>query len=281
MIETISAVVSFLVSSLQQADPRPLKGSQLAVLAKTSYPDFRPEKYGFRTFREFIHKNAPEIAESSRAGMDVSYRLRATEDRLKEVKPGDQSSFAFYALDQLTRNPRVWKTFASPDSAFRLYRDPENGALRTMHSNSKPLPHWQEVPRVSAEALLKIGRDFTADLDDSKKLVLTPLLEDPKWWIPFYERIQGLGLKSKWVEFRRQRIREEFQRLVGAAEKPAQPPSEPALSIGVPTAEVPARTISEPSIRRIAADVVQRMTEPELRALNLPLGYVMDSLTMR
>jgi hypothetical protein len=34
-------------------------------------------------------------------------------------------------------------------------------------------------------------------------------------------------------------------------------------------------------MKRIAADVVQRMTDSELRALNLPLGYVVDVMTAR
>jgi hypothetical protein len=272
-----SVVADFLVRSLQQVDPRPLKGSELSVLAKTAYPDFIPDAFGCRTLREFIRRYASEIMEFSRAGMDISYHLKVTHERLKAE--GASSEFNC-ALDQLTRNPRIWKTFASPESLFRIYLDPATGLLRTLHNNSRPLPEWREIPKVSAEVLLQIGRDFTADLPDLQKSVLSPLLQDPKWWIPYYERLQSLGLKTKWIEFRRRRIRDEFQRQLGES-KTTPLSAQPILASTSAVETTTSATKSELSIRRIAADVVQRMTESELRGLNLPLGYVVDSLTTR
>lgn len=277
-----STVVEFLVRSLQQVNSRPLKGSQLSVLVKTAFPDFSPEALGYRTLREFIRKNATEIMELGRVGMDVSYCLKSSQPALDFG--GESSSAMAPALDQLMRNIRAWKTFTTPDSAFRLYLT-ENGVLRTMHSNSRPLPEWREIRRMSAEALLQIGKDFVATLDDFQKSALMPLLQEPKWWIPFFERLQPLNLKSKWIEFRRQRIRDEFQRRLeelGNLPVPVQTtqmiPPAPPLSV---SPEPISQTQAELSIRKIAADVVKRMTESELRALHLPLGYVVDSLTTR
>jgi len=274
----IRSVSDFLVRTLQQVDPRPLKGSELAVFARTAYPEFRPESFGCRTLRDFIRKNVPDIAEFGRAGMDVSYQLRATQEKLVlEPCAGDESTSAVY---QLTTNPRLWKTFASPDSVFRLFLIPDSGMVRVLHPNAQPLPHWREIPRVSAGVLLQIGRDFAADLPDIQRSVLTPLLQEPKWWIPYFERLQSLGLKSKWIEFRRRRIREEFQRVVGGSPVTPRTTGEPIATLP-PSSSEPALRSQADSIRRIAADVVQRMTESELRSLNLPLGYVMDSLTTR
>jgi len=269
-------VADYLVRYLQQIDPRPLKGSELAVLIKTAYPDFSPESFGCRNLREFIHRNADEIVEFSRAGMDIVYRLRTTQERLNsQTATADESDSV---VDQLTQNLFVWKTFATPDSVFRLYLDPQAGVIHNLHSNARPAQGWREIPRISAEVLLQIGKDFTSDLPEVQKSALAPLLQAPKWWVPFYDCLQTLGLRSKWIEFRRRRIRDEFQRIVRGIEAPS--PTEQS-AMARPLVSEPTRAEAGSPIRKVAADVVQRMTESELRALNLPLGYVMDSLTAR
>lgn len=270
-------VVQFLVRSLQQVDPKPLTGNQLSTVLKMMYPNFSAEAYGCRTLREFISRNAPEIAEFGRSGMDVSYSLRSTQTKLDFGTPPAVGS----PLDQLMKDPRAWKTFTSPDSAYRLYIT-EQGLLRSMHVQSRPLPEWREIPRISAETLLQIGRDFTADLEDPQKNLLVPLFEQPKWWIPFFDRLQLLGLKSKWIEFRTRRIRDEFQRrIANLGPGPISSVVELSGATVAASVGVPEVTTQPDSIRKIAANVVQRMTESELRALNLPLGYVVDALTTR
>lgn len=273
----VNEVANFLVRSLQQVDPRPLKGSELAVLIKTAYPDFSAESYGCRTLREFIRRNASEIMELSRAGMDIVYQLRSTHEKL--MAEGTTIADSSGLTDQLIHDPLVWKTFASPDSAFRLYIDPQTEIVRSLHYSAKPPVGWQQIPKISAEVLLQIGRDFTAALPDFQKSALAPLLQEQKWWIPYYERLQALGLRTKWIEFRRRRIREEFHRVISEAiaveHRPEVNPS------GKPRGPESAGIHPESPIRKIAVDVVQRMTESELRSLNLPLGYVIDCLTTR
>jgi len=282
----IPVVVDFLVRTLQQVSPRPLRGSELALFVKAAHPEFSAEALGYRTLRDFIRKRASEIVEVGRAGMDVQYSLKATQAKLAVESASSASSTlgspADYALDQLVRDTRAWKTFTSPDSPFRLYLT-EQGIVRSMHSNSKPLPEWREIQRISPETLLQIGKDFTANLDEIQKSVLVPTFQEAKWWFPFFDRLQSLGLKYKWVEFRRQRIRDEFKMRIEELGMLSLPqPQEAALAlVPPPTATASAQTRSEVSIRKIAADVVQRMTESELRSLNLPLGYVVDSLTTR
>jgi hypothetical protein len=175
------------------------------------------------------------------------------------------------------------QTFTSPDSPFRLYLT-DQGIVRSMHSNSRPLPEWREIQRISPEVLHQIGQDFTADLDEIQKSVLVPTLREAKWWFPFFDRLQSLGLKYKWVEFRRKRIQDEFKRKIeeiGTLPLPQPQAQELALALLPQPVEAARQTQSDLSIRKIAADVVQRMTESELRGLNLPLGYVVDSLTTR
>lgn len=116
-----AAVVDFLVRSLQQVAPRPLKGSELAVLVKAAHPEFHAEALGYRTLREFIRRQVSDIVEIGRAGMDVRYSLRATQAKLEaEGASSSSGGLADYALDQLMKDSRAWKTFTSPDSPFRL-----------------------------------------------------------------------------------------------------------------------------------------------------------------
>ena len=278
----ISVVVDFLVRTLQQVSPRSLTGTELAIFLKAAHPEFISEALGYRTLRDFIRKRVPDIVEVGRAGMDVQYSLKDTQLKLEIESPS--RDFSDSTLDQLMKDARAWKTFTSPDSPFRLYLT-ERGIVRSMHSNSRPLPEWREIQRISPEALLQIGKDFTADLDELQKSILVPTFQEPKWWFPFFDRLQSLNLKYKWVEFRRNRIREEFKKRIedlGTLSLPQPQPQEAILALVTQaSAAASAQTQSELSIRKIAADVVQRMTESELRGLNLPLGYVVDSLTTR
>lgn len=277
----IPAVVDFLVRTLQQVAPRPLTGSELSLFVGAAHREFNAEALGYRNLRDFIRKRASEIVEVGRAGMDVQYSLKTTQATLQvqHTPNASSGSVADRALDQLTRDSRAWKTFTSPDSPFRLYLT-DQGSVRSMHSNSRPLPEWREIQRISPETLRQIGEDFTAGLDDIQKSVLVPTFQEPKWWFPFFDRLQSLGLKYKWVEFRRKRIRDEFKRRIEEM-GPLPQPQESASALTPPLTDAAMQTQSELSIRKIAADVVQRMTESELRSLNLPLGYVVDSLTTR
>ena len=137
-----NVVVDFLLRSLQQVDPRPLKGSELAVLVKTVYPDFSAESFGCRNIREFIRRNANGIMEFSRAGMDIVYELKSTHE--KRMAENSAISDSNAVINQLTRDPLIWRTFASPGSAFRLYMDPQTGIVRNMHYSARPPAGWRE-----------------------------------------------------------------------------------------------------------------------------------------
>jgi len=82
------------------------------------------------------------------------------------------------------------------------------------------------------------------------------------------------------VLFRRRRIAEEFERAVPALPTVAAPAQPATANQTTPTQSLTPAGGDSP-MKRIAADVVQRMTDSELRALNLPLGYVVDVMTAR
>jgi len=278
---------STLLVRLLSGSPRPLKGSELSILAKTSSPEFDPIKFGCRNLRDFIRKNASEeITEVDKAGMDIVYAIRAAEQQplfqsqvAEPVKPAESRGH----LGQLLTNPRIWKTFASPDSPFRLFLVPSDGTIRVLRPGYSLDPSWLEIRRISADKLLQIAKDFISELPESQRASLLSLLDKPSWWIAYFDLVRTLGLKTRWILFRRRRIAEEFERSVPALPTvaTAAQPTPANQSIATPVQSLTPAGGAESVMKRIAAEVVHKMTDSELRALNLPLGYVVDVLTAR
>jgi hypothetical protein len=289
------AVTTLLVQLLSSnGSPRPIKGNQLSVVVRTHFPDFDPEKFQCRNLREFIRKYAADdVMEIGRAGMDIVYSLRSVGQQqplfepavADTTKPSDQNT----PLGQLLANPRIWKTFASPDTAFRLFLAPSTKQVTVLRPGYIPDSSWVEVPHISAEALLQIAKDFISDLPEFQRAPLTAALDQPRWWIGFYDLIRTLGLKMRWIYFRRRRIAQEFERAMPALPTDLTPTVQPQPTpqearkpeLVIQSMAVQSSALPVSPLQRVAADVVQRMTDSELRALNLPLGYVVDALTTR
>lgn len=287
----VTALVVQLLSG--NGNPRPIKGNQLSVVVRTHFPDFDPEAFHCRNLRDFIRKHAAEeVMEISKAGMDIVYGLRSVgqQQALFEsastadtAKPSDARA----PLGQLLANPRIWKTFASPDTAFRLFLAPSTKQITVLRPGYTPDPSWIEVPHISAETLLQIAKDFVSQQPDFHRAPLTAALDQPRWWIGFYDLVRTLGLKMRWIYFRRRRIAEEFERAMPTLPTDSPPTVQPqdveATEPVVPPTRSQPPTSGLPAslLKRVAAEVVQRMTDSELRTLSLPLGYVVDALTTR
>lgn len=290
-------VTTLLVRLLSNnGNPRPFKGNQLSALIKAFLPDFTAEQFGCRNLRDFIKKfAATEIMEIGRAGMDIIYGLRAVGQQqplfeVAELLPETAKTGDRAPLGQLLNDPRIWKTFASPDAPYRLFLAPSTGNVTVLRPGFTPDPSWVEVPHISADALLQIAKDFVSELPDVQQQPLAATLAQQRWWVSFYDVACTLGLKMRWIYFRRRRIAEQFERSLPTLPPPAptQPQSSDVKKIpsSLPPASVTRTGVVSNApqsslLRRIAADAVQRMTDSELRALNLPLGYVVDALTTR
>jgi hypothetical protein len=277
---------STLLVRLLSGSSRPLKGSELSILAKTSSPDFAPLKFGCRNLRDFIRRYASdEITEVDKAGMDVVYAIRSAEQQTlfesqpvsESIKPAESRG----PLGQLLTNPRIWKTFASPESPFRIFLAPGDGTIRVLRPGYSPDASWLEIPRISAEKLLQIAKDFISELPESQRAPLLSLLDKPSWWMAYFDLVRTLGLKTRWVMFRRRRIAEEFERSVPALPTVTAAAAQPVSANQTTPVQSLTPAGGDSAMKRIASDVVQRMTDSELRALNLPLGYVVDVLTAR
>ena len=279
--------VTSLLVRLLSGSQRPLKGSELSVLVRTSLPEFDPLKFGCRNLRDFVRSYASnEIREVDKAGMDIIYGLRSEEQPpLFQAPPSQIATQSSTNPDnrglvgQLLENPRIWKTFASPETPFRLFLVPASRQIRVVRPNQAADPNWIEIPRIAAEKLQQIARDFISALPEAQQGVLSPTLTQTRWWFPFFELVRTLGLKFRYIAYRRSRLIDEFERSLPTLPSVPQPPEEAILSQPIP--ETPAGTETESAMKRIAAQVVQRMTDSELRSLNLPLGYVVDVMTTR
>ena len=279
-------VSSYLVRLLSSS-PRPLKGSELSVLIKTQFPEFSFVNFGCRNLRDFIRKHlTDEIAEYGKAGMDILYIARAPEqqplfDKSQVAKPPTLPATQRGPLRQLLSNPRIWKTFVTPTMPFKLFVDPSSGQIRVYRAEDSPGSPWLEIPRMSPEKLLQIARDFIDDMPEPQRAPLSRLLDDPKWWITYFEYIRTLGLTRRWIQHRRRRIVDEFEKSLPTLSSPVAEllPSQPAIE--QETALETHLGVQESGLKQVAVNVVQRMNDSELRSLNLPLGYVLDALKAR
>jgi hypothetical protein len=279
--------ISSYIVRVVASSPRPLTGHELSILVKTSFPNFSVEQFGCRNLREFIRKYAAnEIIEQGRAGMDIIYAPPLTQQQTlfesKTFARQQVTSDQRGPLQQLLTNPRIWKTFVSPAMPFRLFLNPASGQIRVLRPEFLPDPSWFEIRQMSDEKLLQIAKDFIDTLPEPQRSPLHNLLDKPKWWIPYFELVRTLGLTMRWIQYRRRRIAEEFERSLPTLSTTISEMSE------APTApERHSQVVQLPSvddqfsIKNIAIAVVQRMSDPELRSLNLPLGYVLDALKAR
>ena len=277
MMENTS-LVSYISRLVSEAQPKPITGGQLAARVKVNFPDVNFSQFGCKNLRDFIKKQIPEVSERGQVGMDVLYGVRVQQAEMFEVASSEPTpaSDLRAPLGQLLTNPRIWKTFASPESPYRLFIS-SSGTIRVIRPGESPDTAGHEVPPISAETLLAIAKDFVSGLPQTQQEILLRTMTELKWWVPYFELISTLGLRMRWVSFRRRRIVEEFERALSKVTSQLTPtvlsvqPQEPNLGSIAPSQ-------SDSNIRRVAAFAVQRMSDAELRALNLPLGHVLDAL---
>lgn len=303
-------VSSYLVRVLSDSSTHYMSGAGFSALVKASFPRFSLQELGYVNLRDFIRRSVPEITEVGRAGTDIVYGLRTrqqfetpareplsaaqtlapevraplstTEPPMDSTTIVEASAAQRSALSQLLANPAIWKTFSSPDGPFQLYMIPNSGLVRVLPPQAQPDPSWYKINPISAETLLQIAKDFIEQLPEPQREPLQGTLSQPRWWFPYFEVLRTFGLTFKWRHYKRRRVAQEFEgsipklQLTPPAPEPRPMERKPAL----------ADTAAEPRppgsvLKRVAVEVIGRMTEPELRALNLPLGYVVDSLAGR
>jgi hypothetical protein len=289
-MEAISEISLTIASLVESAPAKTLPGSVLAVLVKQAYPRFQPCEYGCIKLRDFIKRHVPRVIETGRSGADIVYGMRVQTSDSGPGPDAEQSrspaSHEGIGENLPTLETSIWKTFTSPSGIFRLFGNTQTGELAVVGPNTlAPGAPWVQVPSCSSVALLQMAKDFIDTVtDDLQKQVLSRVLNSPAWWRAFLPAAIQLGLGRAWSSFRRRRILSEFSSILTRLGVPyklaSQRPSAAVLpkTRFTPSFASPSNPSSEALIRRLALGAVQKMSVVELRALNLPLGYVLDQL---
>jgi hypothetical protein len=287
-MEDQKAVANTILRTISESRTKTLTGGKIRDAIKASYPSFQPEDYGARNLRDFIRMFVPAVKEESRAGMDVVYAIQDLVPEIPTPTPDetrDQGApIAPFLVPRsyLVGNQKVWKTFASPGSPWRLFFQPDTGVVRSAAPNDVPDSSWVRVPSCSPEAFLQIARSFIDTVPEPYRPVLTQTLTERKWWLPFYDVLRNIGLKTSWITFRRERLIEEFERTLSAQVGDWRARSAVPLEthhIPQGSDKAPLSRAGDTLLRRLAVDAIARMSEAELRGLNIPLGYIVDSLS--
>ena len=281
-------IAQYLTESVKSSPTKTLTGGQLSLLIKVRYLDFDPIQYQAKNLRAFVQEHVPELRIVGKAGMDIRYGLESTPQeglQQSESVPVVHGAEPLAPLRVLLSTPRVWKTFVSPTSPFRVSVQPTTGQIRVVHVTERTPEDWRTIEPISANVLLEVARDFVSELPQLQQDALAETLNRPKWWLPFFDVLRTLSLKSRWIVFRRRSIVEEFERAMGKLERPmdleqhATPVVEPRPApAGTPPPVTVDSKLRSSVARRLALKAVEKMSDSELRSLNLPLGYIIDAL---
>ena len=286
-MEDQTAVSNTILRTILESRTKTLTGGRVRDAIKATCPNFQPANHGARNLREFIRTFIPPVKEVSRAGMDILYGLRDVppeEPAPKAVEPLDQQALNASSLPRsyLLGNQQVWKAFANPGSPWRLFFQPDTGVVHSFAPSDAPDSSWIPVPPCSPEAFRQIARSFIDTVPEPYRPVLTQTLTERKWWLPFFEVLRNIGLKTSWITFRRGRLIDEFDRTISAiVEKWRNNPVATTQSLHAPQASdqtPPPPLTGDTLLRKLAVDAIARMSEAELRALNIPLGHIVDFL---
>jgi hypothetical protein len=188
-----------------------------------------------------------------------------------------------------TDDSAIWRTFASPRTAYRLYGDPTTGKLIVLPPGGEaPGDSWREVPHLSAEKHVEIAGDFVGTLSTDLASRLKDQFKTTEWWLPFYDEVKRLGLVVQWNNFRREHILEQMRSVLAEIGVPATHlPNEtttvsrrPPIPSNLRGSSSTATDQGTAELRRIASAIVRNMSARDLRELPVRLGDVLDVLEL-
>lgn len=280
-----ATVVAADISRLVQNSPHQrVLGSELAVLLKRGYPDFKPVEFGCRNLRDFVRRYAKTVFEEGKKGTDVLYSA-ASLPALSEVSSRQQEfnsiSSPPYRARPMLPEKGVWKTFVSPNALYRLYANRESGEMRVLTPGVAALSDpWVIVPPCPAQTHLKIAREFLDGMtDEAAKTQLTKILDLDSWWDHFFFSARNFGVERQWSAFRRRRLHDEFQAVLRQLGIPGAPAREVSVyPVPQPVAAQTETTQPDSAVKRAAIAVIRRLSDTQLRELSLPLGHVLDAM---
>jgi len=286
-MESAEAVASRVVEHIQSLPSKKLSGTHLAQFLRFAVGEFSPLAYGCRNLSEFVRRFVPDVAVVGRAGGDFLYGPRASQLELPASVFLSSPAHVAHPLSSGLNIPReVWKAYSSPNSLWRTFGNTETGELRVIPpGNAGPRQPWVVIPACSPQDHLQIANDFIAGLTDERQSsAFREVLGEPKWWDAFYSKAIELGLLREWQAHRRRGIADRFSNTLSRLKVPTkQEPVSPTISAStmpqqtLPHQRLKVEPVSElDRLRRTVMFAVERMSVSELRALPIPVGYIID-----
>jgi len=170
-------------------------------------------------------------------------------------------------------SPDVWRVYSNPLTGDRLFADSRSGELRiTREDLSAP---WVRIPPCRDVDYKQFAERWIQEVPDAEKQkVLTISLQDPAGTSPkspFVAATKLAGLESSWKHFRVASVLQLFDKTLEARQIPRAVDLAPAAAI--PHIHVDAK--------RLLIDLIQDMSEAEIRAMLIPMGTVLDHLRKR
>lgn len=276
-----SVIVELIRETLAAAAQGELTGSNIAPAIRSKFPAFTPMAYGCVNLRAFLQRYAPEIYSIGRRGMDYSYSLSSSPSRSDALLGHADGSSRGLAI---LHDTKVWKTFASPRDDYQLFGHPANGELRVVGPNETLLDApWVKIPPCSSEKHREIACEFISQVRKEDQQALEGTLDQDNWWIAYYQTLDSLGLASRWNEFRRTRIVDEFKQTLTDLGIPLHPRTDRMrLPKPIPppgqVRSVATIALSVVALREVAHRVVDKLSYEDLRRLPVPIGSLLDSL---
>jgi hypothetical protein len=295
-MENQEVVASRISDYVKKSPGNKVSGTDLAQYLKFSFPGFSPDAYGAPKLRVFVERYVPEVCVVGRSGTDPVYALRSMADDLGG-RTREASSVAVPTLDpppspdfsnSIRMNHQIWKSFSSPNSLWHIYANTETGEIQAISPGGPRLSApWVIIPPCAAEVHLQVAKGFVSTVSDAKQREsLQSLLAQPRWWDRIFAVLLQMNLLRNWQVYRRRELLKAFfeaLRLEGVPVKQqisGQFTSPPPLGEHVPPKQLSgqAKIGSDERLRQAVLSVVEKMSVAELRALSIPVGYLVDEL---
>lgn len=273
-IPTPETIANELLAHIRQAGPT--LGAKLGVLIRTLHPGFQPARYQARNLREFLERYAPQLRVVAKSGPDPIYGLG-----------GDQ--VAVTRAQAEPSGPDLWRVWVSPAASYSLVIDKDTGRVRAGVGGQQASEAQVVLEPAPLDIHRALARSFLETITDTAlRLELAGYLEsEPQWWRRWLQVLhRNLQALAGWYEHRQRGLQEAFRDALRQAGL-GEPQATAALGAIVSSRQMRPGTRRPPSVGGAAGPlrlleivhrVTSRMSEQELRCLNLPLGLVLDAV---
>jgi hypothetical protein len=188
------------------------------------------------------------------------------------------------------RNESYWKAFSNPNIKKGLLLDSSNGHLIIANNNDLIPETFIRIEKVTQDEYRQMAKDFLEGLDDSKKSEFQQAFSfDDFWpyWSTLLRKYRSDGILKDWLKWRDDNVQNLFEKRLLATKMPSNvidnaihelkhslekqiKPKRPHDSI-----HKQPESINE-SLRSVIHEVIDRMSEEELRRIWLPVGLLSD-----